>query len=213
MLFQGGKVVSNDTSVNVHEVYGRIQKLWFMIGKMIMDGTRDPHKVVKAIRQLVGELPRLDHVKNVYAELLWLWYSLITTTSYLGSERVMDVLQAIVDDSEKFRPTPPRVPAEFSLLAYLGVVSVDGRKLSVRAFSLVTSDATFQECLSFLEREEAVLVGEPGVKAVFAEKVNRVPRGYWCVSFGENTEEEATEMAVFAYPGGPWSRSVLAKHG
>ncbi len=51
MLFPNKEnIVSNE---NV--VYGRLWKLYIMIGKMIMDGVRDPEKVADALQVIVNE--------------------------------------------------------------------------------------------------------------------------------------------------------------
>ena len=44
VILRKEKIVSNDKEVNVYE------RLWIMIGKMIMDGVRDPHKVADALQ-------------------------------------------------------------------------------------------------------------------------------------------------------------------
>jgi|GEM_PF-5373644 len=51
ILFHKEKVVSNDREGNVYE---RILKLFWMIGKMIMDGVRDPESFALLLQTAEG---------------------------------------------------------------------------------------------------------------------------------------------------------------
>ena len=74
MLFHKEKVVSNDTTKETN-VYERILKLFWMIGKMVLDGVRNPQKFADALQAVV------DQATKVYLSVLSLGETIIVKVS------------------------------------------------------------------------------------------------------------------------------------
>lgn len=61
---------------------------------------------------------------------------------------------------------------------------VPGRKMTVKVFK-ITRQVTSEGCLSFLKKQNAVLVGAQGASLAYEQGKNQLLKGYWYVSFDE----------------------------
>jgi len=61
---------------------------------------------------------------------------------------------------------------------------VPGRKFKVKAFH-ITKTVTSEDCLSFLHKQKAVLIGAQGASLVYELAKNKLSKDRWSVSFDE----------------------------
>lgn len=60
-----------------------------------------------------------------------------------------------------------------------------GKKYRVRIFPILSSTVTSEDCMTFLKKQEAILVGGQGITLLQGQKADEFPVGKWTVSFDE----------------------------
>ncbi len=161
--------------------YARLYKLQAMIGKLVIDGRRDPVVVADVLQKIV-DIPAEVPVSTTQKFALLVDLGIITVpddydhTSRLttfGKQNRKKFYYYNDNITDQNFPNPTRVLSP-------------GDKLRVHAFKqVVGGTTTSEERMAFLATQEAIHVGAQGASLVWDQKRDQLPKGEWYASFDE----------------------------
>jgi hypothetical protein len=161
--------MSNDANI-----FERLYKQQATIGKLVLDGARDPHTVAALLQGIIdaGAAPAVDSEKFVLL-------------CYLGTIEIpatwsLDVFRKA---SEKgfYYYNPDLTEANHPTPKWAA-----GKRYSVRAVKQIAEGTTTSlERLEFLESQGAIYLGAQGAAMVYQEKRKLLPKSKWYTSFTE----------------------------
>ncbi|OGZ05884.1 MAG: hypothetical protein A2845_03720 [Candidatus Lloydbacteria bacterium RIFCSPHIGHO2_01_FULL_49_22] len=155
--------------------YERLWKLQAMIGKLVLDGKRDPNEVANTLQSIVDRASPSSH------------FTLMKTIDIVVPDDYVHATQLATFKRENlngfYAYDPSIIDANFTNVT---TSLVPGRKFRVQVFRPPTSGVTTsEEWLAFLKSQKAVLVGAQGLSLVYAAKREELPKHYVCVSLDE----------------------------
>ena len=159
-------------------VYERLFKQQAMIGKFVLDGTRDPNKVASILQGIIDEVQTPVQKFALLADL-----DIITVPrDYVHKTRLDSFMK---QNRKKFYDVNNNITdANFSNPSR---ILKPGDKLWVRAFEQVVSGTTTtKERMDFCRQQPTNhWVGAQGNSLVFDQKRDQLPKGKWYESFDE----------------------------
>jgi hypothetical protein len=159
-------VMSND--------FERLFKLQTMVGKLVLDGKRNPRTVAYALQKIIEEEQQkftlLADLGTITVPADYVHATRLATFEKQNRIKFWGYDENITDTNFS---NPSRI-----LKA--------GDKLHVRAYGHAVKDtSTSEERMEFLRMQRAVFVGAQGASLAFEQKRQELPKGKWYASFDE----------------------------
>src|SRR3989338_4997447 len=150
--------------------YERLWKLQAMIGKLVLDGKRDPNEVANTLQSIVDRASPSSH------------FTLMKTIDIVVPDDYVHATQLATFKRENlngfYAYDPSITDANF---ANVTTPLVPGRTFRERIFQPPASSVTApEEWLVFLRSQKAVLVGVQGMSLVYAQKREEFPKHHKC---------------------------------
>jgi len=155
--------------------YERLWKLQATIGKLVLDGKRDPDQVADVLQSVVDHASHSPH------------FTLMKTFDIVVPDDYVHAIQLATFKGENLKKFY-FYDSAITDANFVNVTTslVPGRKFRVRVFRpFPLGVATPHEWLVFLKSQKAVLVGAQGASLVYAQNREELPKHYCCISLDE----------------------------
>ena len=168
--------------------FERLFKLQATVGKLVLDGKRDPESVASVLQKIVNGNPfdtivvtdkRFEQVGE-FSVVVPEDYDHATRLAKFSDEyrKELNYYSDAITDENYSRATTKLVP---------------GLKFKVKIFQIKEA-VTSMDCLEFLKNQRAVLVGAQGASLAYEQGKSELPVNRWSVSFDEkNTLWQGTD--------------------